>query len=34
MMDVLERMGRSDLTVHGFRSSFRDPPNARDIHPK
>jgi integrase len=24
MIDVLERMGRSGLTVHGFRSSFRD----------
>ena len=24
MIDVLARMGRSDLTVHGFRSSFRD----------
>jgi integrase len=24
MLDVLERMGRTDLTVHGFRSTFRD----------
>ena len=24
MLKVLERMGRSDLTVHGFRSTFRD----------
>jgi len=24
MLKLLERMGRSDLTVHGFRSSFRD----------
>ncbi len=24
LLAVLERMGRSDLTVHGFRSSFRD----------
>jgi integrase len=24
MLKVLERMGREDLTVHGFRSSFRD----------
>jgi integrase len=24
MVDVLARMGRSDLTAHGFRSSFRD----------
>jgi integrase len=24
MMTVLRRMGRNDLTVHGFRSSFRD----------
>ena len=24
MIDVLARMGRSDLTAHGFRSSFRD----------
>jgi integrase len=24
LFDVLRRMGRSDLTVHGFRSSFRD----------
>ncbi|SEN38762.1 Integrase [Nitrosospira multiformis] len=24
MLKVLERMGRTDITVHGFRSSFRD----------
>jgi integrase len=24
MLKVLERMGRGDLTAHGFRSSFRD----------
>jgi len=24
MLKLLERMKRSDLTVHGFRSSFRD----------
>jgi integrase len=24
MLAVLRRMGRGDLTVHGFRSSFRD----------
>ena len=24
MPDVLEQMGRSDVTVHGFRSTFRD----------
>lgn len=24
MLKVLERMGRADITVHGFRSSFRD----------
>jgi integrase len=24
MLNLLNRMGRSDLTVHGFRSSFRD----------
>ncbi len=24
LLPVLKRMGRSDLTVHGFRSSFRD----------
>jgi integrase len=24
MLKVLKRMGRSDLTVHGFRSTFRD----------
>jgi integrase len=24
MIDVLTRMGRSDITVHGFRSTFRD----------
>jgi integrase len=24
MLKTLERMGRTDLTVHGFRSSFRD----------
>jgi integrase len=24
MLKVLERMGRGDITTHGFRSSFRD----------
>ena len=24
MLQLLERMGRSDLTAHGFRSTFRD----------
>ena len=24
MLKVLQRMGRSDITVHGFRSAFRD----------
>jgi integrase len=24
MLALLERMGRSDITVHGFRSSFKD----------
>jgi integrase len=24
MLKLLERMGRDDLTVHGFRSTFRD----------
>ena len=24
MPQVLQRMGRGDITVHGFRSSFRD----------
>jgi integrase len=24
MLALLERMGRSDITVHGFRSTFRD----------
>ena len=24
MLALLKRMGRSDLTVHGFRSTFRD----------
>ena len=24
MLNVLERMGHKDLTVHGFRSTFRD----------
>jgi integrase len=24
MLALLERMGRADLTVHGFRSTFRD----------
>jgi integrase len=33
MMDVLERMGRSGLTVHGFRSSFRDWAAERTRHP-
>ena len=24
MLDLLERMGRRDITAHGFRSTFRD----------
>ena len=24
MVEVLRRMGRGDITVHGFRSTFRD----------
>jgi integrase len=24
MLELLRRMGRDDITVHGFRSSFRD----------
>ena len=24
MLDLLEEMGRRDITVHGFRSTFRD----------
>jgi integrase len=24
MLELLKRMGRDDLTVHGFRSTFRD----------
>jgi hypothetical protein len=30
MTKVLKRMGRNEVTVRGFRSSFRDWANARD----
>nr|WP_255476592.1 site-specific integrase [Geminicoccus flavidas] len=31
---VLKRMGRTDLTVHGFRSSFRDWAGEASSHPR
>ena len=31
---VLKRMGRGDLTVHGFRSSFRDWAGEATRHPR
>jgi integrase len=31
---VLRRMGRSDLTVHGFRSTFRDWAGEATGHPR
>ena len=31
---VLRRMGRGDLTVHGFRSSFRDWAGEATAHPR
>jgi integrase len=34
MLKVLERMGRKDLTVHGFRSTFRDWAAERTNFPK
>ena len=34
MAAVLKRMGRSDLTVHGFRSSFRDWTAERTSYPR
>ncbi len=33
LMAVLRRMGRSDLTVHGFRSSFRDWASEATVYP-
>jgi len=34
MLKLLERMGRADLTVHGFRSTFRDRAAERDEVPE
>ena len=34
MLAVLKRMGRTDLTVHGFRSSFRDWCSERTNYPR
>lgn len=34
MMQVLKRMGRNDLTVHGFRSTFRDWAAERTTFPR
>ena len=34
MLKLLERMGRSDLTVHGFRSTFRDWVSERTSFPR
>ena len=34
MLAVLKRMGRSDITVHGFRSTFRDWAGEQTHHPR
>ena len=34
MLEVLRRMGRDDLTVHGFRSTFRDWAAERTSYPR
>jgi integrase len=34
LLDVVERMGRGDLTVHGFRSTFRDWAAERTNYPR
>jgi integrase len=34
MLTLLRRMGRHDLTVHGFRSSFRDWAAETTAHPR
>jgi len=34
MLSLLERMGRDDITVHGFRSSFRDWASERTSYPR
>ena len=34
LMVVLRRMGRGDLTVHGFRSTFRDWAGETTAHPR
>ena len=34
MTAVLKRMGRDDLTVHGFRSTFRDWAGETTAHPR
>jgi integrase len=34
LLKVLERMGRADLTTHGFRSTFRDWAAERTNYPR
>lgn len=34
MLTLLKRMNRSDLTVHGFRSTFRDWAGETTSHPR
>ena len=34
LLDLLERMGRGDITVHGFRSTFRDWAGERTNYPR
>ena len=34
MLELLKRMERDDLTVHGFRSSFRDWASERTNYPR
>jgi len=34
MTQVLRRMGRDDITVHGFRSTFRDWVGEETLHPR
>ena len=34
MLALQERMGRDDITVHGFRSTFRDWAAQRTNHPR
>ncbi len=34
MLELLKRMGRSDITVHGFRSTFRDWAGEQTAYPR